>query len=132
MPYEDRQKNILLISDNQIDIRRIEKQLMDTGSMDCRLYGCTTISAASMQLAKKGQEIDLIILDLRLQDEAGPEDPYKTLTENLEEDIPVIVLTGDSAGEQAQADLALAAGASGSVHREQFNNLVRLIGSLVY
>ena len=61
-------KNILLISDNQIDIRRIEQQFMDKGSLDCRLLRCTTSSAANEVMGRKGVTVDAVILDLRLTD----------------------------------------------------------------
>lgn len=131
MTHEENHKTVLLISDNQVDIRGIEKQFTDTGDMDCRLYRCTTIDAAVEQLGAKRLKIDIIILDLRLQDVGSPEDQYKTI-ENSTHGIPVIVLTGDSEEDMAQAAPFMAAGASGHIHGGQFGPLMDLIHHLIF
>lgn len=124
-------KTVLLISDHQVDIRRIEKQFMDTGSMDCRLYRCTTIAAAMEQLGRKNLTIDIIILDLRLDDPAATGSHYQTIKSEAE-DIPVIILTGESENECAQAEPLMSSGAAAHIYKDSFGSLVRTIGSLLF
>lgn len=131
MDYESHTKSILLISDNQVDIRRIEQQFMDKGSLDCRLYRCTAISAAEEMLGRKNLVIDAVILDLRLTDSAASGDYYSAIR-NAAGEIPIIALTGGDDDEQAIADPVMAAGANAHVYRANFGSLVWTINSLLF
>lgn len=131
MAYEEIHKTILLVSDNQVDIRRIEKQFMDTGALECRLYRCSTIGAAGEQLGKKKFNIDVVILDTRLTNSGEPGDMYKEL-QISSQDIPVIILTGDSEEELSQAQLLAEGGAFGVTRRDNFDELIDLIRKTMY
>ena len=128
---QDNFKTVLLVSDHQVDIRRIEKQFMDTGSMDCRLYRCTTIAAALEQLGRKNLTIDIIILDLRLDDPAATGSHYQTIKTDAG-DIPIIVLTGDSEEERRLAEPIIASGAADHIYKDNFGSLVWTIGNLLF
>lgn len=124
-------KTVLLVSENQGDSQHIERQFMDTGGLLCKLYRCTLVSAALEQLGNKKLSIDVIILDLRIPGAESPEALYRTLKKASGE-IPIIVLTGDTAEECAIARPILEAGASGHIHRETIRSLISLIGSVLF
>lgn len=124
-------KNILLISDNQIDIRRIEQQFMDKGSLDCRLLRCTTISAANEVMGRKGVTVDAVILDLRLTDATASGDYYGAIREAAGK-IPVIILTDGGDDDQSVVDSVIAAGANAHISRADFGSLVWTINSLLF
>lgn len=130
MAYEEHYKSILLVSDNQADIRRVEKQFMDTGALECRLLRCSTISAAKEQLGKEKLNIDIVILDLRLTNAGEPADMYKELQASSK-DIPVIILSGDSEEEVRQAQHVAKDNALGITSRDNFDELVGLIRNKV-
>lgn len=104
---------------------------MDTGGLECKLFRCTLLSAALEQLGNKKLNIDIIIIDLRLKGVGDPSGFYKTLKDAAPH-IPVIVLTGLNENEHVQAASLMAAGASGHIHRENFNTLFSLIRSSLY
>lgn len=131
MEYPEDHKIILLISDNQVDAHKIERQFMDTGAMECKLYRCTTINAAIEQIVKRNLKVDLVILDIRLHDAGAPEDIYSELKRHSG-DIPVIILGGDSIAAHEQTDIIVAAGASGETSRDHFDELVALICRVIY
>ncbi len=123
-------KTILLVSDHQVDIRRIERQFMDTGGMDCRLFRCTAVSAAIEQIGKKNLVIDAIILDLRLDDATNAIDQYQMI-KSASDDIPIIVMTGESEEERSLAAPLLEAGACNHIYKENFNSLIGIIGASI-
>lgn len=129
--YEEQHRCILLISDNQIDIRRIETQFMDTGCMDCRLNRCTTITAAQELLKNKSKTIDIVILDMRLLDSSVSEDHYN-LIKSSAGDIPIIILTGNKEEESKNAGLLVSSGAAAHIHLNNFGSLVRTIQATLF
>ena len=130
MAEQNHCKTILLISDNQSDIRKIERLFLDTGSMECKLLRCTTIAAALEQLGKAALAIDIVILDMRLADRGAFEGHYEQLSHASA--IPVILLTGDSEEEQAVATPVLAEGAAAHTHRDNLSSLVSTINAVLF
>lgn len=130
MEYTDNHRKIMLVSDNQSDIRRMERQFMDVGGMECRLYQCATLDRALLQLQKKEPEADVVILDLRLKGAGEPAELYKAMQAGAR-DIPIVLLTDSGDPGRAQAAPALAAGAQGHVDREQFAGLTNLMRPLL-
>lgn len=123
-------KGVLLVSDNQVDVQRIERQFMDTGSLACQMCHCSTIDDAIRHMANKTLRTDVIILDLRLKGTVLPLETYKRMFAGSGE-TPIIALTGDSGGEHAIGALVVKAGAAGQTHRGKFDQLTGLIRSLV-
>jgi CheY-like chemotaxis protein len=124
-------KKILLVSDNLADIRRIQRLFMDTGGLECKLYPCTRIEAAVEQLNNNKLSFDIIILDLRLENNASFEGGFETLFSHIT-DLPIIVLTGDSQDEQASALPVIADGAFAQIHKDSLASLVRIISDALY
>lgn len=131
MSTQENFKAVLLVSDNQVDIRRIEKQFMDTGGLDCRLYRCTSIDAALEQLGKKGLVIDIIILDLRLDDAEASGSHIATIKQGAG-DIPVIVLTGESEEERSHVTSEMSSDIAAHIHKDNIGSLVRTISSIIF
>ncbi len=123
-------KGVLLVSDNQVDVQRIERQFMDTGSMSCQMCHCSTIDDAIRHMANKGLKTDIIILDLRLKGAVLPLETYKRMSAGSGE-TPIIALTGDSEGEYAIGTMVIKAGAAGQTHRGKFDQLTGLIKAVI-
>jgi CheY-like chemotaxis protein len=124
-------KNILLVSDNLADIRRIERLFMDTGGLECKLFPCTMINAAIEQLDNKKLNFDVILLDLRLQNKASFEDNFGLLSSHST-NLPMIILTGDSEEEQANALPVIADGAFAQIHQGNLSSLASIIKKALY
>jgi DNA-binding NtrC family response regulator len=131
MKFDHLDKNVLLVSDNAADVRHIERQFMDTGTMNCQLCQYNTIEEALGHVRNQSLRTDIVILDLRLKGAFLPLETYKRMVAGSGE-IPLIVLTGESKGEAAVGDLVIKAGAVGQTHRGQFGQLTNLIKDLLF
>lgn len=129
--HQDNMKSILLVCDNQVDIRKIEKLVLGFSGMPCKLFRATTVSAIHEIMGKRGFGADIIILDLRLK---GIGEPATALA-NVQETapgLPVILLTGDEPEEIAIAVDLMTQGAASHVHRENFNVLMSTLRVWLY
>lgn len=124
-------KNVVLVSDNAVDIQKIERQFMDTGSMSCQMVHYSTIEDALKHLNNKGLPVDVFILDTRLKGTVMPLETYKKMAAAIS-NIPIIALTGDSTGESAIGTLIVKAGAAGQTNRGLFDQLNSVIKSALY
>jgi DNA-binding NarL/FixJ family response regulator len=131
MKNDDGEKNILLISDHQVDIRKIEKRMLDFSGMPCRLYRATTISAIKEMLGKRGIAAHVIIFDLRLQGIGEPETEYQII-KSVAPDTPVVLLSGEEEEACALANRVMAAGAVAHIHREKFDMLMSILRTWMY
>lgn len=85
--------NLLLIEDNQVDVKIITRLLkkVESFGMDFSITNTTSIKDAESILADNG--VDLILLDLNLPDSKDPIDCFKRIS-NKYADCPIVVLTG--------------------------------------
>ena len=81
---------ILLIEDNEDDIRLIQEHLGDEEQADFNLESSESLSAGLDRLAK--EKFDVVLLDLVLPDSQGLDTFRKT--KEQAPDVPIIVLTG--------------------------------------
>ncbi|HTK83955.1 MAG TPA: response regulator [Patescibacteria group bacterium] len=123
-------KGVLLVSDNQVDVQRIERQFMDTGSLACQMSHCSTIDDAIRHMGNTALKTDIIILDLRLKGTVLPLETYKRMSAGSAQ-TPIIALTGESDGEHAIGTMLIKAGAAGQTHRGKFDQLTGLIKSVI-
>lgn len=128
--YKEVDKIILFISENEGDVRRVERLFMDTGGMACRLHHSPGTVSALEYMANETHKVDVIILDIRLQLNAD-EDFYSKIKAAAPE-TPVLILTGESEEERAAAAPALKEGANGSINREDFTTIIQQIRFLLF
>ena len=100
--------SILLVEDNPGDVELVREYLSSTqlGPHELRVAG--TLGEACDQLRQARP--DVVFLDLRLPDAAGPD--VVSRVRSAAGDVPIVVLTGQSADEETAAE-CLRAGAQG-------------------
>ncbi len=123
-------QEILLVSTDRIDIRKIEMQLMETSSMQYRIFSCGGIAEAQQKLANSNYNPDIIILDMRIANKVPADDVYKQL-KTMARGIPVMALTGDSDTERHQAAALMGADGQNHTDRGHLHELTAVIRSML-
>jgi DNA-binding response OmpR family regulator len=123
-------QEILLISTDRIDIRKIEMQLMQVSSMIYHVFSCGDIAEATKKLANNDYTPDIIILDMRIANTTPADDVYKQLTA-LAHGIPVMALTGDSDDERGQAALLMGSDDQNHIDRGHLYEMTTIIRSML-
>ena len=115
--------HVLLIEDNEDDVKLIEKTLGTAQGVSFELEFAGQLSSGLARLAEEG--IEVVLLDLSLPDSKGLDTVVKALAQVP--DVPYVVLTG--AGDEALGVKALRAGAQDYLDKRQVNGqvLVRAI-----
>lgn len=129
--FDEMHKAIFVVSDNMVDVKKIERQLMDTGGMPCKVHACMTVKEAVTRAAMPDARPVVIIFDTRLRNTVDPRAAFDMLVENIP-GIPVIILAGETAEEADLTKLFLQEGAQGSVMRDQIVNLPGMLRDLVF
>lgn len=129
--FDETHKAIFIVSDNMIDVRKIERQLMDTGGMACRLYSFMSVKEAVARAATPGGRPAVIIFDTRLRNTPDPRAALDALKENAP-GVPYIILAGETTEEADVTALLLSEGAHGSVMRDQIVTLPGMLRDLVF
>ncbi|QQG35712.1 MAG: hypothetical protein HYS17_09355 [Micavibrio aeruginosavorus] len=128
--FEVAPHNIMFITDNQVDIKKIERAFMDIGSMECQLFTCATVDKAVEYIAQRRIAMEMIILDLRSKNVGDPLDLCKEVFEKIP-DVLVMALDDKGEGNAVQAAAVKAAGVVEYIDRTQFDELVFRIKKLI-
>ncbi len=123
-------QEILLISTDRIDIRKIEMQLMEVSSMKYHIFSCGGIAEAAQKLANNDYNPNIIILDMRIANKTPADDVYKQL-KTLARGIPVMALTGDSDAEREQAALLMGPDDQNHTDRGHLYEMTTIIRSML-
>jgi len=124
---KDRTKyNILVIEDNIGDFILVEEYLQEF-MMTPRIIRADTLKIAKQYLLDRGNEFQVILLDLTLPDGSGQELIQEIM--DIIDDIPVIVLTGHA--DMSFAINSLALGAADYILKDDMN-AVMLYKSIIY
>ncbi len=123
---EDDFIKMLLVSDNEADVKKIKKRLEETIRIACHIWHCITLKEALEHLNKRGLQADVIILDLGLVGTSNPKEIYKKIGRAAQR-TPIIVLTGEGEEEHDLATFVMEAGASDHMIRGQFDRLLDAI-----
>ena len=68
--YDAEPLKVLLVSNNLVDIKKIEQQLLDPSFLVCRLFCSKSFNEALTQLNKPDNEFGIVILDVRLSEKS--------------------------------------------------------------
>ncbi len=117
---------ILLVCDNQADVRNIKLRLEESIKIPCYVWHCLTLAEALDMLNKNKLRADIIILDLGLIGTANPKDIYQKMGDAAR-NIPIIVLTGTGEEEHDLATFVMEAGAADHMVRGQFSRITDAI-----
>lgn len=109
---------ILLISDNDADIREVTRQLENTMGRSCHLWHCPSVVRSSGFFKKALSEVDIVLLDLDLVAAGPPREMFRQLQETVQ-GIPIIVFT--ERGEHELALLVVEDGAADNVTKGHFS-----------
>lgn len=120
--FEENPYIILLISDNQIDMRRIERKLMDVTFMNTRLYNSTSLKDATEHIVDRKLAVRVIILDLRLRGTTDPVQLCKDMVASAG-GIPILALGSEGENSQEMKTAVMAAGAADYLNRSHFEEL---------
>ncbi|MDA2923646.1 ATP-binding protein [Acidobacteria bacterium AH-259-L09] len=110
--------HVLLIEDNEDDVKLIEKTLGTAQGVSFKLEFAGQLSSGLTRLAGGG--IEVVLLDLSLPDSKGLDTVVKARAQAP--DVPYVVLTG--AGDEALGVKALRAGAQDYLDKRQVNGQV--------
>jgi FixJ family two-component response regulator len=108
---------VLLVSDNDADIREVKKHLEKTMGRSCHIWHCPSVIRSTGFFKKALPGIDIILLDLDLVSSAKPREIFRQM-QNIVGSVPIIVFT-----ERKDHELALMVveeGAADNVTRGQF------------
>ena len=117
--------NILLIEDNEGDVRLIREMLKEAKNLAFKVEASGLLNKAIKIL--KSHKFDAILLDLNLPDSIGIETAFKTL--EVIRDIPIIILTG--LNEESLAISTVKMGVQDYLVKEQLNSIL-LVRSIQY
>lgn len=109
---------VLLISDNDADIREIAELLENTMGQSCHLWHCPSIIRSSGFFKKALPDVDIVLLDLDLVGAGSPEEMFRQMRE-IVRGIPIIVFTERS--EHGLALMVVHEGAADNMTRGQFS-----------
>jgi DNA-binding NarL/FixJ family response regulator len=122
--------NVLLISNNEIDNKKIQRELMDPTLLACRLFNFSSVDSAISKMEKTKANVDVIILDLSVQFNASDFEVCQNL-HAVSENIKIIVLTDffdDTVSLELYKDLGVAA----QTNRNHFSELQNLLRAVLY
>lgn len=119
----NRKINILLIEDNQADIRLVKEYLEAAEDFKCDLLFANCLSNGLDIISKNN--LDLLLLDLSLPDSQGLDTVKKILEK--ETNLPIVILTG--LDDKQKAKSAIAHGVEDFLVKGQFSKdfLIRII-----
>lgn len=129
-PFAMLAHNIMFITSNQVDAKKIEKAFMDIGSMECLLFTCGTVDQAVQYLDQRQIAMEVVILDLHIK---GDESPAALCADVIERipGVPVLALDSQSEDRAAHETAIRASGAADYMDRTQFDELVFRIKKLI-
>lgn len=122
--------NIMFITDNQVDAKKIEKAFMDIGSMECLLFTCATVDQAVQYIDQRQIAMEVVILDLHIKGGQSPDTLCADVIERIP-GVPVMALDVKSEDSTVQAAAIRASGAADYMDRTQFDELVFRIKKLI-
>jgi DNA-binding response OmpR family regulator len=114
--------NILLIDDNEADVKKIKAHLDEWMRLPWSLIHCNNIKEATSRIRKA----DIIVLDLGLEGLITPKEIFENI-DHIAIETPIIALTGKGEDEHDLATLLMEKGAADVIVRGKFRGLVDAI-----
>lgn len=121
--------NVLLISSNEIDYKRIQRQLLDPTLLNCRLFHFSNVESAISKINSSQSNIDIIILDLSVALNPSDKEVCQSLNA-LSEEMKVVLLT-DYVDETVSLELYKTLGVAAQTNRNKYYELQSLLRTVL-